>query len=289
MFKQKFNSKMINLLLANFKKNIFSKKKKNSHKTKKNLLLSTKEIKNYLNNPNSKGYLIIKKISTNKNKIKNLTLYISDLFGDRLDQSDKKNKFLKITPKKNKLKVAKNLNTASLRYHETNFGGSIHSDGPQLQKPPNILIMSCVRNSNRGGYSIVSDTQKIFNHLKRNKPNYLKILRRNFLFERRGFKKSGKSILKRPIFYKKNGTYTFRYLREYIESGYRLSGKKLSKFQFQALNYLDKLLVNKKFISKYKLLSGDLILLNNFRMAHGRSAFKIEKDNTRLFLRTWVK
>ena len=236
---------------------------------------------------NRQGFLIIKKVSDDPNKIKNLTFKISDSLGKRVEQSDKKNLYLKITPKTSKIKNKKNLKSSNLRYHETNFGGSIHTDGPQLKVPPKILVMSCVRNAKSGGFSIITNAKKIYNYIKQNSPRTLKILKKNFYFERRGFKKRGPRYFSSPIFFKKGASIIFRYLREYIESGHQLAKKKLNTNQIDAMNYLDKLLINKKFIKKYKLLSGDIIMLNNHIMAHGRSSFKLEKAK-RLFIRTWI-
>ena len=46
------------------------------------------------------------------------------------------NKILKLKNKNKKIKSV-------LRYHQTNLGGSIHSDGPQLSSPPKFIIMAC--------------------------------------------------------------------------------------------------------------------------------------------------
>ena len=57
----------------------------------------------------------------------------------------------------------------------------------------------------------------------------------------------------------------------------------------KAFDYLDKLLVSKKFMKKIKLKRGDLILLNNHILAHGRTTFKIGKNfNERKLYRIWI-
>ena len=57
-------------------------------------------------------------------------------------------------------------------------------------------------------------------------PEYLKILKEPFIFERRGFNYSNSNTFKKPIFEKKGNTFRFRYLREYIESGYKIKKRK---------------------------------------------------------------
>ena len=81
----------------------------------------------------------------------------------------------------------------------------------------------------------------------------------------------------------------FRYLRDYIEKGYEIKKKELPKKLKIAFDELDKLLANKRFMKKIKLKRGDLILLNNHILAHGRTTFKIGKNfNERKLYRIWI-
>ena len=149
--------------------------------------------------------------------------------------------------------------------------------------------MACESNSIKGGDTVLVNTLKIYNFLKRKKPEVLKTLKKNFFFERRGFNYSNKNIFSKPIFYKSKNKFIFRYLRDYIEKGYEIKKQKLSKIQINAFNYLDKLLENKKFLKRTKLVKGDLVILNNHILAHGRTTFKIEKKNTsRKLYRIWI-
>ena len=45
----------------------------------------------------------------------------------------------------------------------------------------------------------------------------------------------------------------FRYLRDYIEKGFLIKNKKINHNQKIAMNFLDKLLRSKKFVTKFKL------------------------------------
>ena len=237
-----------------------------------------------------KDYTIIKNIDYRKNELKNKVIKISKSFGKILPQNSKGNKILEIKPKK-KIKVfTKKLKKEKLRYHETNLGGSIHSDGPQLNNPPNFVFMACINQAKTGGHSTLVSTKKIYNFLHKNKKSLLKTLTRKFYFEKRGFsKEKTKSVLAKPIFKKNKNKITFRYLREYIEAGYKIKKKKLSKNQVKSLNYLDNLLSSKKFSVNFKLGKGDLLILNNNHVAHGRTKFALEKNNRRRLIRVWVR
>ena len=239
---------------------------------------------------NNNYFLIIKNFEKDENEVKNKSILFSKIIGTRLAQSKKGNKIQEVTPKISKLKkINKNKIKEKLRYHQTNLGGSIHSDGPQLNQPPNYVIMTCVRNAKKGGLSIITNAKKIFAFMKKKEPKHLKVLRKNFFFERRGFSFKNSNILKKPIFEIKNKLFRFRYLREYIESAYKIKKKEISLDQLNAMKYLDNALTNKRFKTQYKLEDGDLIIINNNILAHGRSGFKLENKKASSILRIWVK
>ena len=113
-------------------------------------------------------------------------------------------------------------------------------------------------------------------------------MKKNFLFEKRGFYfKNQKKILKKPIIeiYKKN--IKFRYLRSYMEEAYKISSIEMSPSQVNAINKLDKLLLKKQNQYNFKLEPGDILLINNYRLAHGRSAFDLRNNNNRSLMRVW--
>ena len=235
---------------------------------------------------NGDGYLIIKNFENSKKKFKK-KIYLFEKFSRLLGQNNKDEKVIKVQPKKKLIDKFKNRVKKKLRYHQTNLGGSIHSDGPQIYKPPRYIIMACLEQTNFGGESIISDTQKIYKELEIKKDNILKTLKTKFYFERRGFGKN-KTFLK-PIFEKNNTKIEFRYLRDYIEGGYKIKKIKLNNEKIKALDYLDKLLNLKKYQKIYKLKAGDLIILNNKIFAHGRKTFRATKKNNRTLLRVWIK
>ena len=117
----------------------------------------------------------------------------------------------------------------------------------------------------------------------------LNILRKKFYFERRGFNFTNNNIFKKSIFENKSNNFRFRYLREYIEAAYNLKRIKLHSNEIKAFDYLDKLLSQKRFQDKYKLNEGDVIILNNNILAHGRSGFRLNSGKQRSLMRIWVK
>ena len=265
------------------------KKKKNNKKL--NLFkINIKLLKeNFLDKKNY--FIIIKNFEKNPKILKIKIKKIADLLGKILPQNKAGTKMVEVKPNielLNKFSSQKKLE--KLRYHQTNIGGSIHSDGPQLESPPKYLMLACLKQAKRGGYSIITYANKVYDFLKKKKPNYLKTLKKNFLMERRGFNYPNENIFEKPIFEKKKSFFRFRYLREYIEAAYKIKKIKLAPGKIEALNFLDKLMQSNRFQKKIKLNQGDLIILNNNILSHGRTKFDLNSgDDQRTLVRVWVK
>lgn len=249
-----------------------------------------KNFKNFIKQKMFKNnYYLFNLEDKNQKDLIKKTNFIADLIGKKISQNKKGQKNIFVTPDINKIKKFKGNIKENLRYHQTNLGGSIHTDGPQMKIPPKFLIMTCLQNSKTGGDSIVVNGEKIFKYIKKNKKKFFDKLNEKVFFERRGFKKSKNYIFKKPIFntYKKKFHY-IRYLKDYIISGYKIKKVNLCFNLKSSLAYLDSCLENKKFQKKYKMEAGDIIIINNHKMAHGRTSFSINKNNPRKILRVWV-
>ena len=272
--------------------------KENKIKTTNNFveasLLKSKNsnIKNFLVKELKKKNFLIIKSNDGQNTKKNM-FKVSKCLGNLVAQNNKGIKILQIKASKNINKFNDNQKKKILRYHQTNLGGSIHSDGPQLDNPPKYVAMACLNQAKKGGGSVLIDTRLIFNYLKKKNKKVFKILTKKFPFEKRGFltKNKKKNILLKPIFTESKNVITFRYLREYIEAGYSFSKKQYSSEIKNSFNILDRLLEKKKFTKMFKLKKGEILILNNKYMAHGRTKFYLNKsraEDARVLARTWI-
>tara|TARA_B100001093_G_C26839913_1_gene1020064 strand:+ start:75 stop:848 length:774 start_codon:yes stop_codon:yes gene_type:complete len=239
-------------------------------------------------------FYLIKNFEKKPELLKDKILEFSKNFNRIREQNKKGHLILEIKPNEKKIKLFKKKKKkikSVLRYHQTNLGGSIHSDGPQLNQPPKYVVMACEHNAAKGGDSVLVNTQKIFKFLKNRKKEILNTLKKGFYFERRGFSYKNDNVFKKPIFSGNGKNFVFRYLRDYIEKGFELKNKNLNSSQIDSLNYLDSLLSNKNFSKILKLGSGDLLILNNHILAHGRTTFQIskkKKNKSRKLYRIWL-
>lgn len=235
-----------------------------------------------------KNFYVFKLNKKNQYNIEKNIILFSSLFGKHIYQNYKKEKYIDVSPNYKLIKKYKKKQNEKLRYHQTNKGGSIHTDGPQLLNPPKTVFLGCVNNNVLGGFSILVDGKKLYNHIKKKNIKLLKRLEKKFLFERRGFKFKNRNILQKPIFeIKKN--FKVRYLSEYVTTAYKKLNKKLTHEQFLSLKMLDNSMANKKLQKKIKLNRGDILIINNHTTLHGRTAFKLNSYNSRKLKRIWSK
>ena len=175
------------------------------------------------------------------------------------------------------------------RYHKSTEGGSLHTDSPQWQHPPDYISLYCINQSEVGGESKLVSALKIWQIIKQTKPDFADSLMCNYYFDKRGeFSENEPKTTMSPIFLNDNGQIKFRFLDKYIYSGHEIEDFPLKKIQLQAIEYLSHLLSNESLIYSYKLKPGEALFCNNHIIAHGRSEYKNGATKRKL-IRHWIK
>ena len=178
------------------------------------------------------------------------------------------------------------------RYHQTKDGGSCHTDSPQWKNTPDFIGLCCIHPAKVGGVNKYISAYTIHNLFIKENINMLKILYENFYFDKRGEYKPGEEpTIFEPIIKYENEQITFRYLRTYIDQGYKVQNKELTNKQIESLGLLDNFLDNPKNIVEYTLQKYDMTFFNNNWIIHGRTNFEDfeELEKKRLMLRVWIK
>ena len=89
-----------------------------------------------------------------------------------------------------------------------------------------------------------------------------------------------------------------RYLREYIEAGHETVGEPLSPQQIEAMDVLDEALSLPQLHWIHQLGAGEIAIINDSRMFHGRTTFSNASpparqydpaSGNRLYTRVWVR
>lgn len=176
-------------------------------------------------------------------------------------------------------------------YSKSNIGGDIHTDGTYIHiVPPFYVGLICLGQARYGGESIIVDGRKIYDELISKFPNALHWLKLKYHFDCDD-QMAGMETIKRHIISKKDSSLHIQYLRNYINLGHRKAGVQLEPGAVESMDILDELLDREDFRYPYKLGSGEMLILNNHMMLHGRNAFTDDEEgkSKRVLIRLWGK
>jgi alpha-ketoglutarate-dependent taurine dioxygenase len=237
---------------------------------------------------NKHGFIIIDGKSFegfSKKEVKSIYIIISNFLGILIPQNIKKEILVEVKDE------GKSMKTGG-RYHQTRDGGSCHTDSPQWKNTPDFIGLCCIYPAKIGGVNKYISAYTIHNLFIKQNISLLEILYDNFYFDKRGEFKSGEDpTIFEPIIRYEDKKLTFRYLRTYIDQGYKVENKELSDNQLKSLELLDKFLENPKNIVEHALQKYDMTFFNNNWVIHGRTSFEDHEDleKKRLMLRVWIK
>lgn len=243
---------------------------------------------------NEAKFLILKPLENlDLNKKRIGTWIIANLMGDPLVQNEKGNRFICVYDRDRK-----NTMRNGARYHQTREGGTIHTDNVNIPENWEFLVLSCVNSAMTGGENILVNGILIYEELKKNFPDALKILEKPFYWECRGV---ADSTYQAPIItYNKKGEPLFRHLRPYMESAHQKVAVPLTEEQVYAVDTLDSLLESSRFQFRHTLKPGETLISYDSQVLHGRTCFSdffnartIEEVDERPLKRTmdrlWIK
>ena len=179
---------------------------------------------------------------------------------------------------------------ATGRYSDSREGGQFHTDGPHRpDTAPDWFALLCIRQAKVGGGLILVPTEQIIRGLD---PDSLAVLQEPFLFDQR---EDGVPPVPRAVLVPQTDSrWHVNYLREYIELGHRHPlGTPLTERQIRALDRFDQEVASAVAAPdriEVKLAPGQLALIDNRRLLHGRTTFGDDpQDRDRLMLRTWIR
>jgi len=179
----------------------------------------------------------------------------------------------------------------SARYSDTRFGGHLHTDG--MHRPgriPSLFALYCYRPALAGGESVFVHVDAILERL-RSTPSIVRTLTQEFHFDTRDPDPGKPQTVPRRVIEETEQGLSINYLREYIDSGHRSSGvPPTTPERKAALDRMDEVLADAKLHRFARLEAGELMLINNRRVVHGRTDFTDDPDSPggRLLLRTWI-
>jgi hypothetical protein len=153
-----------------------------------------------------------------------------------------------------------------------------------------VVGLLCVRAARRGGRSRVVSVPAVSNAILARRPDLHALLCADYYRSRQGEEAGGEaSCYAMPIFAMRDGKFTTQYSRTFVEAAQKIPAiPRITPAQDEALDLLAQ--VCDEYAYEMELRAGDIQLLNNHVVYHGRTAYEDapEPDRDRLLLRLWL-
>lgn len=172
---------------------------------------------------------------------------------------------------------------SSVRLYRTAHNINLHCDAAE------VVGLFCLQTAVRGGHSRIVSTVTLFNELQRAHPEWVPHLFQSFKLDKRGEGAEGSlpySEIK-PSCFDGETLRTF-YHSDYMRSVQRHEGVELSAEQLAILDFYDERGADPDVYLDMWLEPGDIQLLSNHTIAHGRTAYEDGANQQRQLLRLWL-
>lgn len=153
-----------------------------------------------------------------------------------------------------------------------------------------VVGLLCVRQASEGGVSKLASSATVYNEMLKRRPDLHALLCKPIPRSRFGEEAGGQHVsYDLPVFGVRDGKLTSHFSLTYIENAQLLSNvRKLSDAEHEALRMLLQLAQEHCF--EMRFAPGDIQLLNNHIVYHGRTAFKddVTTGQDRMLMRLWL-
>ena len=147
-----------------------------------------------------------------------------------------------------------------------------HTDNPYRKPIPCIQLLHCIENEVSGGFSTLVDGFKVATYLKENNPEYFKILTKikvKFKFTDKDVVLENTGQLIELDEQDNLKQIRFNTRLDYVP----VLEKKQLDLYYNARKKISELYNSEKFRIQFKLMPGDIIMMDNHRLLHGRTIY----------------
>jgi hypothetical protein len=180
-----------------------------------------------------------------------------------------------------------------VRRSVTNLSQEFHTDGSFLAMTPEFLSLTCVRQAEAGGESLIASLVSAHNYLLENHPEHLKRLYEPFWWDRQAEHDPSEGPANwLPVFSWDGAELSVRYYDDYIRNGYRLMEQEIDPAGLGALAAMRDAVEADENRVAFRLQPGEIIFGQNMHVAHARTGFQDPSAGTeegRLLLRYWLR
>ena len=175
---------------------------------------------------------------------------------------------------------------------QTHESTSVHTDSSRRETHPRWVGLACIRQAPRGGGSRLVSVVAVHDQLAKTHPDLLQRLKRSF---HRDLVTPGSpdnlAAIKAnrfPVFSDAGDGPTMRYMRYWIETGHQRIGQPLEPLDREAFDALDAALNDPQLRHDFAMAPGDLLFIDNHKVAHDREVYQDDPSAPRLMLRLWL-
>lgn len=159
--------------------------------------------------------------------------------------------------------------------------------------PTDVVGLYCVRKAKSGGESAIVSAPSIHNAILAEHPEHLDTLFGGFAYDRKGESWPEEPEASRPIpvFHRRGDRLSCRFARSYMNSGAIKAGRPLTEKERAALDCFERTAEREDLVMHMAFEPGDVQLLDNLTVLHGRNAFEDhpEPERRRFLHRLWLR
>ncbi|MBV7484153.1 TauD/TfdA family dioxygenase [Bordetella sp. BOR01] len=159
--------------------------------------------------------------------------------------------------------------------------------------PSDVVGLFCLNKARAGGLSSVVSGISMYNVLLREKPQYLDLLYRGFLYDRRGEETEYQAPISDfvPAYSYLDGDLSIRYVRKSMETAQQKLQVPFTDEEREVLDYMEDLSRREDLVYSMMLEPGDMQFCNNYLVLHSRTQYEDHEkpEDKRHMLRLWVQ
>ncbi len=184
--------------------------------------------------------------------------------------------------------------TAAVPVSMTREATTFHTDSSARDVEPDYVGLLCLQPAAVGGASLVASAAAVHDRMRRDSPELLERLYRDFPRDvvTPGTDRNLNTIRMNsfPIFSRDpaSGELTLRYMRYWIERAADILESPLAAADIAAMDRLDSLFNSPEFAFSLNLRRGEMLWLNNRAITHNRQAYEELPGRPRLLVRMWT-
>jgi hypothetical protein len=234
---------------------------------------------------NGRGFLRLRGLPVGRYDLPSLyTLYwgLGTHFGDAIVQNYEGRRINEVQSR------GHSYEEVNIRAYATSSNLGFHND------PSDLTCLLCIRQAREGGLSHIASAVSVYNDILASHPEFLEPLCSGFHHDVRGEGPTGRfdevTDIAIPVYSWFEDRLSCCLNTKAIATGRQKRGGELSALERAALDYIETRAAQPDLRASFMLQPGDLLMMNNYSILHGRTAFRDweEPDRTRLLLRLWL-